>query len=220
MLNRCWNCSFYTVSVSERKEGSRSKCWTISHTTHNIVNIVTSSNVNGFGTDGSQSASDSELLDLYCIRSFGVTALFWKFWVCYTRDDCAIQFDEIAYFISTMASDAEPWCFCLICVWINGWENNREVGDLRRYGITTIDISWFIHGWPDQVSDFLPQRGNNTELWYFLWCEPKRPVEWCTRLSKKWIVTELDNTLVFIQYHAIAAANLSQLKSPRTILKD
>ena len=29
------------------------------------------------------------------------------------------------------------WCgalmFSLICVWINGWENNREAGDLRRY---------------------------------------------------------------------------------------
>ena len=29
------------------------------------------------------------------------------------------------------------WCgalmFSLICVWINGWENNRETGDLRRY---------------------------------------------------------------------------------------
>ena len=23
--------------------------------------------------------------------------------------------------------------FPLICVWINGWENNREAGDLRRY---------------------------------------------------------------------------------------
>ena len=23
--------------------------------------------------------------------------------------------------------------FCLVCVWINGWENNREAGDLRRY---------------------------------------------------------------------------------------
>ena len=23
--------------------------------------------------------------------------------------------------------------FSLICVWINGWVNNREVGDLRRY---------------------------------------------------------------------------------------
>ena len=22
----------------------------------------------------------------------------------------------------------------LICVWINGWLNNREAGDLRRYG--------------------------------------------------------------------------------------
>ena len=23
--------------------------------------------------------------------------------------------------------------FTLICVWINGWVNNREAGDLRRY---------------------------------------------------------------------------------------
>ena len=23
--------------------------------------------------------------------------------------------------------------FSLICVWINGWENNREAGDLRRH---------------------------------------------------------------------------------------
>ena len=23
--------------------------------------------------------------------------------------------------------------FSLICVWLNGWVNNREVGDLRRY---------------------------------------------------------------------------------------
>ena len=31
------------------------------------------------------------------------------------------------------------WCgalmFSLICVWINGWVNNREAGDLRRYRI-------------------------------------------------------------------------------------
>ena len=35
----------------------------------------------------------------------------------------------------TKASDAELWCFlCLICVWINGWVNNRKAGDLRRCG--------------------------------------------------------------------------------------
>ena len=32
----------------------------------------------------------------------------------------------------TKASDAELWCF-FICVWINGWVNNCETGDLRRY---------------------------------------------------------------------------------------
>ena len=26
-----------------------------------------------------------------------------------------------------------PFIFSLICVWINGWVNNREAGDLRRY---------------------------------------------------------------------------------------
>ena len=33
----------------------------------------------------------------------------------------------------TKASDAELLRFSLICVWINGWVNNREAGDLRRY---------------------------------------------------------------------------------------
>ena len=32
----------------------------------------------------------------------------------------------------TKASDAERWCFLLICIWINGWVNNREAVDLRR----------------------------------------------------------------------------------------
>ena len=33
----------------------------------------------------------------------------------------------------TQASDAELWCFLLICTWINGWVNNREAGDLIRH---------------------------------------------------------------------------------------
>ena len=33
----------------------------------------------------------------------------------------------------TKASDAGLWCFLLIRVWINGWVNNGETGDLRRY---------------------------------------------------------------------------------------
>ena len=47
--------------------------------------------------------------------------------------------------------------FCLICVWINGWVNNREAGDLRRHRahydvivmilvISTVrGFSWVIH---------------------------------------------------------------------------
>ena len=34
--------------------------------------------------------------------------------------------------------------FSLVCVWINGWVNNREAGDLRRYRghYDVIAISW------------------------------------------------------------------------------
>ena len=31
------------------------------------------------------------------------------------------------------ASNAELWCFFLICAWINGCVNSREPGDLRRH---------------------------------------------------------------------------------------
>ena len=33
----------------------------------------------------------------------------------------------------TKASDAELWCFLWSALWINGWGNNREAGDLRRH---------------------------------------------------------------------------------------
>ena len=39
--------------------------------------------------------------------------------------------------------------FSLICVWINGWVNNREAGDLRRYCAhddVTVMCEKFIHG--------------------------------------------------------------------------
>ena len=33
--------------------------------------------------------------------------------------------------------------FSLICVWINGWVNNREVGDLRRHrGHYDVNVMW------------------------------------------------------------------------------
>ena len=42
------------------------------------------------------------------------------------------EFNGHRWIPSTKASDAELWS--LICVWINGWVNNRGAGDLRRYG--------------------------------------------------------------------------------------
>ena len=43
-----------------------------------------------------------------------------------------VEFTGHRWIPRTKASDA-ALMFCLICVWINGWLNNREAGDLRRY---------------------------------------------------------------------------------------
>ena len=41
------------------------------------------------------------------------------------------EFTSHRWISLTKASDAELWCFLLICAWTNGWVNNRGGGDLR-----------------------------------------------------------------------------------------
>ena len=37
--------------------------------------------------------------------------------------------------------------FSLICAWINGWVNNREAGDLRRYRVHyDVIVMWYVGG--------------------------------------------------------------------------
>ena len=50
------------------------------------------------------------------------------------------------------------WMFSLICVWINGWENNREAGDLRshraHYDVTvmrTLNLPCCVCSQPDNL---------------------------------------------------------------------
>ena len=43
------------------------------------------------------------------------------------------EFTGHRWILCTKASDAELWCLSLICAWINGKVNNRDVGDLRRH---------------------------------------------------------------------------------------
>ena len=72
-----------------------------------------------------------------------------RYWFCYTEwstHDDVIKWKHFPrdwpfvwgihrsrWIPHTKASDAELFMFTLICVWINGWVNNREAGDLRRY---------------------------------------------------------------------------------------
>ena len=56
--------------------------------------------------------------------------------------------------------------FSLICVWINGWENNREAGDLRRYR-PHYDVTIMVYDFPC-ARPYLPQRW--TRRWAVLFC--------------------------------------------------
>ena len=58
----------------------------------------------------------------------------------------------------TKASDAELWCFSLICVWIKDWVNNREACDLRRYRAHyDVTVMWYhdqfsaMHTWDSNL---------------------------------------------------------------------
>ena len=52
------------------------------------------------------------------------------------------EFTSHRWIPCTKASDAEIWCFSLICTWLNGWVNNSEAGDLRchraNYDVTVM----------------------------------------------------------------------------------
>ena len=52
--------------------------------------------------------------------------------LCITGHLCG-EFTGPRWIPHTKASDAELWCFFLICIWINGCVNNRDAGDLRRH---------------------------------------------------------------------------------------
>ena len=52
---------------------------------------------------------------------------------CVTGPLCG-EFTGPRWIPHTKASDAEVWYF-FICVWIDGWVNDRDAGDLRRHYI-------------------------------------------------------------------------------------
>ena len=45
-----------------------------------------------------------------------------------------------------------------ICVWINGWVNNREAGDLRRYDVTVVSVvslMMLCKSWTSKIDNIL-----------------------------------------------------------------
>ena len=51
--------------------------------------------------------------------------------------------------------------FSLICVWINGWVNKREAGDLRRHrGHHDVIVMWKLLHWHQAISHVFPAAVN------------------------------------------------------------
>ena len=61
------------------------------------------------------------------------------------------------------ASDAELWCFSLICAWINSWINNGAAGELRLhcayYDVTVMIASILIAFWLALALNLMLQAG-------------------------------------------------------------
>ena len=66
----------------------------------------------------------------------------------------------------TKASDAELWCFLWSASEENGWINNHEAGDLRRYH-AHYDVIVMTY-WPHMLSDILVNSSSGNERIYLL----------------------------------------------------
>ena len=77
----------------------------------------------------------------------------------------------------TKVNDTELWCFSLICVWINGWVNSCEAGDLRGYrahcDITVMNV-WrnrYLRSWRYWNDSLDKQYTNSNFSWYNLYLD-------------------------------------------------
>ena len=76
--------------------------------------------------------------------------------------------------------------FSLICVWINGWVNNREAGDLRRYH-AHYDVTVMVR------SDAR-------------WAELKNTWKYMTRLRKSTKITTIKSRVYFMEYTVVSVS--------------
>ena len=68
----------------------------------------------------------------------------------------------------------------LICVWINGWVNNREASDLRRYrALCDVTVMTGLKGSVVLFRNFWWKRFN-------IWVQPTNVLPWCKKYIKTW----------------------------------
>ena len=78
--------------------------------------------------------------------------------------------------------------FSLICVWINGWVNNREAGRLRR-NRTHYDVTVMLN--QGQGSNYSPQYLTSNHFPQYLWDIITCPCPWTLLLSQNYSSADL-----------------------------
>ena len=58
--------------------------------------------------------------------------------------------------------------FSLMCIWINGWENNRDAGDFRRYR-AHYDVIVMNLAYPGEMGTIYPLLYNRLRVWTRDW---------------------------------------------------
>ena len=87
----------------------------------------------------------------------------------------------------TKASDVDLWS--LICVWINGWVNNREAGDLRRHR-AHYDVTVMGQKLGDGSASMMRSRHliSNTNFIADLWPRRNHPGNYKRSISFNWYI--------------------------------
>ena len=115
----------------------------------------------------------------------------WKHFPCYW------PFVQDIHLSPVNSPHKGQWCgasmFSLICVWINGWVNNREAGYLRLYHTHyKVIVMYHWQKWyPCKRSrskvKVTKVKTNFVPIWVFLDCNsslnPQMATKWCTKLA-------------------------------------
>ena len=116
----------------------------------------------------------------------------------------------------------------LICAWTNGWVNNRDAGDLRRYRVhCDITVMHFCEYILRIAFQLILYQELKSETCFIMWCYCVHflPLTlWCLiahlYVPVKWAIISSDSGLLRVRFQAITRINVSSLSNTNFSFRD